>query len=101
MKQHISPKQVEEITKEQFYSLFNDLVDRKDYSKYHHKKVTIGKMLEVLIEKNIVLDIKLTSMDTQDNNKGFVVINNIFYSKEYKSKELCDALWKAIKDIFK
>lgn len=99
MKQHILPKQVEEIKKEQFYSLFNNLVYRNDYAKYHHKKVTIGKMLEVLTEKNIVLDIKLTSMDTQDNNNGFVIINNVFYSKEYKAKELCDALWEAIKDI--
>lgn len=101
MKQHITPKQLNEITEEQFYNLFDEIVKRKDWAKYHHKKMTIGKMIEVLTNNSITVDIKITSMDTEDGNNGFVVINNVFYGKAYKSKELCDALWDAVKDVVK
>jgi hypothetical protein len=48
MKQHILPKQAKQLTEEQFYSLFEDIVPRKDWANYHHKKVTTGKLIEIL-----------------------------------------------------
>ncbi|HDR7922295.1 hypothetical protein P7D15_01400 [Bacillus cereus] len=86
MKYHITPKQAKEITEEQFYSLFNEIVPRKDWANYHHKKVTIGKMIDYLDEVNIS-----TSLLT----KKFVInVDDI----EYEAMELTDALWLAVKD---
>lgn len=48
MKQHILPKQAKQLTEPQFYELFEEIVPRKDWANYHHKKVTIGKLIEVL-----------------------------------------------------
>lgn len=85
-KYHITPKQAKEITEEQFYSLFNEIVPRKDWANYHHKKVTIGKMIDYLDEVNIS-----TSLLT----KKFVInVDDI----EYEAMELTDALWLAVKD---
>lgn len=86
MKYHITPKQAKEITEEQFYSLFNEIVPRKDWANYHHKKVTIGKMIDYLDEVNITKSL-LT--------KKFIInVDDI----EYEAIELTDALWLAIKD---
>jgi len=59
VKQHILPKQAKEITEEQFYSLFpgklhDNVVERKDWANFHHKKITIGKMIELLKQKTSV-----------------------------------------------
>ncbi|PLS19150.1 hypothetical protein CVD28_01710 [Bacillus sp. M6-12] len=48
MKQHIVPKQAKQLTEQQFYDLFEEIVPRKDWANYHHKKVTVGKLIEVL-----------------------------------------------------
>lgn len=48
MKYHITPKQAREINEDAFYSLFNEIVKREDWAKYHHKKVTIGKMIDFI-----------------------------------------------------
>lgn len=48
MKQHILPKQAKELTEEQFYDLFEEIVPRKDWANYHHKKVTVGKLIEII-----------------------------------------------------
>jgi hypothetical protein len=42
------PKQAKYLTEKQFYNLFDEVVPRKDWFKYHHKKVTIGKLLEII-----------------------------------------------------
>ncbi|MCU5281457.1 MULTISPECIES: hypothetical protein [Bacillus] len=86
MKYHITPKQAKEITEEQFYSLFNEIVPRKDWANYHHKKVTIGKMIDYLDEVNIS-----TSLLTK---KFIINVDDI----EYEAMELTDALWLAVKD---
>ncbi|KXY51088.1 hypothetical protein AT268_31795 [Bacillus cereus] len=86
MKYHITPKQAKEITEEQFYSLFNEIVPRKDWANYHHKKVTIGKMIDYLDEVNIS-----TSLLTK---KFIINVDDI----EYEAIELTDALWLAVKD---
>lgn len=82
MKQHITPKQARELTENQFYSLFNEIVPRKDWYSFHHRKVTIGKMIEVLQNVSI-----------ESSNQEWVV------NKKYRNKELTDALWEAVKDL--
>lgn len=48
MKQHITPKQANELGENMFYELFPDLVRREEWAKYHHKKITIGKLIETI-----------------------------------------------------
>lgn len=89
MKYHITPKQAKEITEEQFYSMFNELVPRKDWANYHHKKMTIGKMIDYLDEVTI--------------GKGFVDQKwyvTLLDENQFYGKELADALWEAIKAEF-
>ncbi|AFV21585.1 MULTISPECIES: hypothetical protein [Bacillus] len=86
MKYHITPKQAKEITEEQFYSLFNEIVPRKDWADYHHKKVTIGKMIDYLDGVSVH-----KSLLTEE----FVIE---VYDTEYSAPELTDALWLAVKD---
>lgn len=93
MKQHITPSQAEEITEEQFYSLFDEIVYRKDWADYHHKKVTIGKMIEIL---------RKYDLDMVDNNyreREWSVDLNKIHSDDrlFRNNELCDALWEAVK----
>jgi hypothetical protein len=83
MKQHISPKQLKEITKVQFYTLLPDFVIRNDWSEYHHKKITIGKMIEILIDRD-------------------VNVSNILKLKDNKeAKNLCNILWIEIKKMIR
>ena len=93
MKQHISPSQAKEITEEQFYLLFNQIVKRKDWADYHHEKVTIGKMIEILS----FYDLDIMSNYYKQNEWSI-----IFYKEEhyiFRNVELCDALWEGIKSI--
>jgi hypothetical protein len=87
MKYHITPKQAKEMTEEQFYSMFNEMVPRQDWANYHHKKMTIGKMIdyldEVIISKSIV-----------DSQWQVSLLNK----SRFIGKELSDALWEAVKD---
>jgi hypothetical protein len=85
MKYHIKPKQAKEISEEQFYSLFNEIVKRDDWANYHHKKVTIGKMIDFLDGVNVYKGL---------TNQWYVTC----YGEEYSGKELTDALWEAVKD---
>lgn len=92
MRQHIYPKDAMKVSKEQFYSLFNeDLVDREDWAKYHHKKVTIGKMLEFL--HNSYDEVYLNFKD----KKVFIELNTSSKT-EFKAhgEELVEILWEAI-----
>ena len=87
MKQHITPVQALEITEEQFYSLFDEIVKRKDWAHFHHKKVNIGKCIELL-------DFSLTKIE-YDNFDYYVHTNK----GENGKFELIDALWEATKSI--
>ena len=46
MKQYIISKQEQEISEEQFYSMFDEIVRRKNWVDFHYKKLTIGFMIE-------------------------------------------------------
>ncbi|GAA4879176.1 hypothetical protein GCM10023310_69130 [Paenibacillus vulneris] len=86
MKYHITPKQAKEITEEQFYSMFNEIVPRNDWANYHHKKMTIGKMIDYL-DKVIVRKCNL-------DKKWYVILLD---DNQFCGNELTDALWEAIK----
>lgn len=83
MKYHITPKQAKEITEEQFYSMFNEIVRRDDWANYHHKKMTIGKMIDFLDEVTI----------SKSSTSNRWIVNDTYFGKE-----LTDALWEAVKD---
>lgn len=97
MKQHILPKQAQEISEIEFYSLFpvrnslgDNVVKRKDWDKFHHKKVTIGHMIQFLKEKNWNIQIHMVG-------DSFRVANDIQNGWAFSRTELCDALWEAVK----
>ena len=50
VKEHITPKQAEQLSKEEFYSLFSNLTDRRHWYRYHNTKMTVGKMIGILGE---------------------------------------------------
>lgn len=88
MKYHITPKQAKEVTEEQFYSMFNEIVKRDDWANYHHRKMTIGKMIDFLD------GVKVYKGLTDQN--WYVEVESSEH--EYVGKELTDALWEAVKD---
>lgn len=91
MKQHILPKQALEIPEDYFYKIFNgDIVKRNDWYKYHHKKVTIGVMIEFLHNKKIALEINsmYTFYRVGSDQPDLPAVSRT---------ELCDALWEIVK----
>lgn len=99
MKEHITPKQAQEITEEQFYSLFSSVVRRGDWYKYHHKKVTVGKLIEFLTPISMHCYL-VKEMYWSVDLIGEKHRRRIGISKtHFQSKELVDALWGATKDI--
>jgi hypothetical protein len=95
IKQHITPKQALQITEAQFYSLAPDgFVKRNDWANYHHKKITIGKMIEFLCNNGWNVEIHKVGSE-------FRVANNVKDGHGFTHKELCDALWEAIKHSMK
>ena len=102
MKEHILPKQASEITEEQFYQLFESqhwgCVKRKDWAYYHHKKITIGKMIELIRERN---QIDIYTVDdvwkVQLFDLSVAANDNISCVWEEDGRELCDVLWEAVK----
>lgn len=86
MKQHITPKQAKQLAESQFYSLFDEIVPRADWAHYHHKKVTIGKLIESLG------DVTITQA-----HKGSTWEVSVAYEPNatYQERELIDALWDA------
>lgn len=94
MKQHITPKQAKEITEEQFYALFDTIVKREDWANFHHKKVTIGLMIEFLYNNgwNIKIENIKDCFYVEDNKSTKIVVFEL---------ELCDALWEAVKRFIK
>lgn len=92
MKQHIYPEQAREISKEQFYSLFDELVDRDDWANYHHRKLTIGKLIEVIKSENICYIKHL-------KNWKVCIFDKDLEQREFESINLCDSLWGAVKEL--
>lgn len=96
MKQHITPKQLREVDKEKLISIYGDFNGsalnsyRKDFYDYHHKKFTIGKMIELL--QPTMTDFYMT------NDKRFAVVLNDSRIDKFIGKELCDTLWDALKE---
>jgi len=98
MKQHILPKQLKEITFEQAKLILgDDLNSRKGYLLkwylYHHKKVTIGKMIEYLGD-----DFDSIDCYHKASEKPWIVM--LYKEKDYiefRDKNICDALWQATK----
>ena len=99
MKQHITPTQALEIFEDQFYSFFDSegMVKRDDWFSYHHKKVTIGKMIELLSDKYSMPHMVKHCTE----GKVYHIVNGRGYHIEYENNctELCDALWEAVKVI--
>jgi hypothetical protein len=110
MKQHITPKQVSEVSKEYFYSLFEELVDRDDWADFHHKKMTIGKMIEIIDGSEYTYDIKRCK-----RSKNWIILEYIESEKDLNLKDRCimdrydsyainstelsDVLWEVIKQM--
>lgn len=95
MKQHIIVEQLISLTREQKMNL-NKLV------RFLHHDITIGKMIEILNDNNeydkfhfykcLLVDI--------DGDKETVSGWCVEYKKnEFREEELCDALWKAVKEM--
>ncbi len=122
MKRRITVEQLQELTEEQqqrlrewwkpqLYDVFIEIliddeiiegsIERETYepSKEALPLLDIGQMIELLEEKKMVtesLDIKAP--------KGLINIYSVWYGngdfpKKYESKELCDALWQAVKQV--
>lgn len=107
MKQHITPKQAKEITEEQFYSMFctdqtsfDRIVKRKDWANYHHKKVTIGKCIEILERKFYFVSLRMLRDLTQPNEKICLHLCPDAMNEDHSQiwgSEVIDALWEAVK----
>jgi hypothetical protein len=97
MKQHITVEQAKEISAEQFYSLFDEIVERKNWTEYHHKKITIGKMIEILGDE--IAEMSPTWNDDNKIIRWAVDVCNANYGGWFSSEELCDALWEAVKKV--
>jgi hypothetical protein len=98
MKQHITPKQAEELTETKFYALFDEIVERKDWAKYHHKKVTIGKLIEsIRTYRQIDITSKNEEWYIQLYKLNDGVKDKVNSSFECKNKELVDALFETLK----
>lgn len=67
--------------------MFNEIVPREDWANYHHRKMTIGKMIDFLDENTVGKSIA--------DGKWYVTLLN---EDQYSGKELTDALWEAVKD---
>lgn len=95
MKQHITPDQAKQLEEQEFYYLFekDGILHRpKDWYRYHHKKVTIGKMIEFLSNKyNENLKFHISPKDLKWNRVYIDIENGYGYSGE-----LCDGLWACV-----
>lgn len=101
MKQHILPKQMAEITFEQAKLMLGDKLnprdfryDSSDWTHFHHKKVTIGKMIEFLGDNISQIDFK--------HGEGYVsvwyLLSNIGgYDGRTTSSDICGILWDITK----
>lgn len=86
MKQHITLKQWNELTKKQFLKLWNNNI--KDYW-----ELDIGKMIEFLGD-----DLECMSKDKIEDDWLIEIRYHSFAERtEWEQKELIDSLWEAVK----
>ena len=114
MKQHITVEQLKEIPKEKYKLLF-EKVGKKYYESNNIEiingdmlsiahKLTIGKMIEIIYNALPETDYIEDSIDIElDRATQMMFVEHRKYSNlseytEFKSKELCDALWEAVKE---
>lgn len=120
MKQHIEIEQLKELSKEQIKVLTNFMQDnprliRIAYPKYFQiaesdyieavHLINIGKMIEVLnkyIPKTSSIEDSL-DIECDRVTEAYLVEyrKSNFEFAEFEDKELCDALWKAVKSLLK
>ena len=116
MKQHITVEQARELNKEQFNKLY-DWAENKYPEFFPHgvimmlessekslsRCIDIGRMIEFLDEKdffhkiNRYQNIGKVGLEIGDNK--FVENWNVDGKKSFQKKELCDALWEAVKEV--
>jgi len=85
MKQHITELQVEELSKAQMKTLSNFLGFKSrviNLKHYLSESMTIGQMIEFIQEHN-----------------GFKSYGDMYTFNYSKKGELCDSLWKSVKEI--
>lgn len=103
MKQHITPSQANEVSFQDFCIIYqSELVYREDWSVYHAKKMTIGKLLEYMLEKNNKADLIVNWFNNRykmfkNIPRTEEFISELFY--EQNKKELIDFLWEETKNI--
>jgi hypothetical protein len=100
MKQHVTPKQLSEISIEKCCTIFETYEGRKDFYKYNAKKMTIGKMIE-LLDTNAT-DVVVCHEETDSLHNTYVWYVSFCQGMggpEFFNKELCDALWEAVKEV--
>ena len=99
MKQHITLEQLKEIdiTFLEWIALLDlkwnyreETLNEEDYEELV-KQITIGKMMEIIMSKDI--KIKISVYKTSDS-----ILLEVF-KESFIAEELCDALWKATKFI--
>ena len=90
MKQHITKKQWDELSKEE-YKKFRPSINITEVSmkKWFYEYITIGKMIEFLGDDFIEI--------SNSAVHGWIIKVNPWWNKKHIEKELCDALFEAVK----
>lgn len=92
MKQHITNKQLIDLSMEAAQRLEVWLK-----AKGYPQRLNIGQMIEFLAEKEVIDEEFIYCQWELNNNCPSWVVNSD--GENYRSKELCDALWEAVKEI--
>ena len=115
MKQHITPKQFDELNKngkekyrkwyQETYAPFAEenvyvYEDEKGTIEYEVPPLSIGQMIEFLSEKFLFRDIEYEVDMWYIRKFDFTKESDSDeYLKEITNRELCDALWEAVKEV--
>jgi len=96
MKQHITEKQLEEyrVSNVSGHYKLKDIMFHGDSPINMAEKLTIGKMIEMLGSK-------FDSLYLNHKNEFDVMVEekNTEWCNRFENKELCDALWEAVKSV--
>ena len=94
MKQHITPEQLNELSKEEKKKLRKWLMDKQIMIVQPHYLIplSIGQMIEFLDENGF----EITRHKTESADHVWSVTRG---DSNFLFKELCDALWEAVKEI--
>jgi hypothetical protein len=108
MKQHITLAELQSITESQFLKLYRlirpgkQITDKRIIHFQHSKRfgfdkllseINIGKMIEILSNK------RWLQIETNSFTSELEVNNKYKLNSYYRSEELCDALWEAVKEV--